>query len=63
MNLSPSQVKWGFQTLDAFRKKHGLTREQAAKILNDVESVKGYYDWVNADEFLCRYIAGNISDE
>lgn len=63
MNLSPSQVQWGFEKLEEFRNKHRLTRRQAAKILNDVETVKGFYDWVNADEFLCQYIAGLIPNE
>ena len=50
--MNKSQYDWGKEKVNKYAKKHGLIYEQAITIINDIESIKNIYNWVNIGEFL-----------
>lgn len=50
--MNESQYKWGKEKVKKYAKKHKLTYLQAIHILEDTESIRYMYGWVNLQEFL-----------
>lgn len=54
--MNESQYNFGKEKLQKVASKWGVPVEKAAEILNDFSTAKGFYDWVNADEFLNEFV-------
>lgn len=50
--LSEPQKEFGHSLVTEYSTKHGITFQQAVKILLDVKEFKNIWNWVNCDTFL-----------
>jgi hypothetical protein len=60
VELSESQRKHGEDKLSELSLELGLTEDQTIQVLANVSEIKKFYNWVNADSFVCSRYANNV---
>ena len=58
--MTKDQVEYGIERLDRLAKRWGITPFKTADILLDVRRSKEFYEWVNADTFLNKFIYDGV---
>ena len=61
--MKQSQIDFGNEMLDGFSRKWGTTKEQTAVIIRDVQPIKDFYNWPNAEDFLLDTIYGTWEED
>ena len=55
LNISNDQVKFGYEKLKQLSVKLKLTEYQTVEVLQNLQELKSFYNWVNADLFLNEF--------
>lgn len=53
--MTKDQIEWGYEKLQEYCDKVGITMDQAVRVLENTKAYKEFWNWVNADEFLISY--------
>ena len=54
-NERNKQNLFGVKEIEKLTEKWDLPVEKVVEILSDIEHIKNFYKWVNADDFLSRF--------
>ena len=59
VKLSQQQIDFGNDKMVSLRTNWGLNNKQIAKILLDINTIRDFYNWINAQDYLYFVLDGN----
>ena len=54
--MTESQIKFGHERLNELADTLNLDKTEAAKVALKIGTIKDFYQWVNADQFLDEFL-------